>query len=121
MKKILILVSVICMSMVMLAACGGSGSGGAASVPENPGDVYRVVVTDESGEAVQGVTVQFCSETMCLKGETDASGIATFENQEEGAYTVHVIGVPEGFAEDDTEYPAPEKYGDVTITLKAAQ
>lgn len=121
MKKILILVSVICMSLVVLAACGGSGSGGAASVPENPGDVYRVIVTDESGEAVQGVAVQFCSETLCLKGETDASGIATFENQEEGVYTVHVISVPEGFAEDETEYPAPEKYGDVTITLKAAQ
>jgi hypothetical protein len=54
-------------------------------------------------------------------GETDADGIATFENQEEGAYTAHVYMVPDGYAEDETEYPLPEKYGDITITLKAAQ
>lgn len=121
MKKIITLAMVLCMSTFMLAACGGSNAGSAASVPENPGNVYRVVVTDESGAAVQGVMIQFCSETMCLMGETDDSGIATFENQEEGAYTVHVYSVPDGYAEDATEYPAPEKYGDVTITLKAAQ
>ena len=103
----------------MLAACGESA--GSAAIPENPGNVYRVVVTDESGAPVQGVIVQFCSDMMCLMGETDADGIATFENQEEGAYTVHVYDVPEGFAEDATEYTAPENFGDVNITLKAAE
>ena len=121
MKKKITLTLVLCMSMVMLGACGGIGSDAAASVRKNPGNVYRVIVNDESGAAVQGAMIQFCSDAMCMMGETDADGIAAFENQEEGSYTVHVYSVPDGFAEDETVYPAPETYGDVAITLKAAQ
>ena len=121
MKKIITLTLVLCMSMVMLGACGGSGTKSAAPTKKAPSNAYRVIVTDESGEPVQGAMIQFCSDAMCLMGETDADGIATFENQEEGAYTAHVYMAPDGFAEDETEYPLPEKYGDITITLKAAQ
>ena len=121
MKKIITFALILCMSIAMLAACGGSGSDSGSSIPENPGDVYRVVVNDESGAAVQGVMVQFCSDQMCLMGETDANGIAAFEDQPEGSYTVHVYSVPDGFAEDETEYAVPATYGDVSITLKAAQ
>ena len=121
MKKIITLTIVLCMSMVMLGACGGSGTRSAAPTKKAPSNAYRVIVTDESGEAVQGVMIQFCSDAMCMMGETDADGIAAFENQEEGSYTVHVYSVPDGFAEDETVYPAPETYGDVAITLKAAQ
>ena len=120
MKKIINLAIALFLSMGMLSACGGA-SAGSASIPDNPGNVYRVVVTDESGAPVQGVVIQFCSDMMCLMGETDADGIAVFENQEEGAYTAHVFDVPEGFAEDETEYNAPENYGDINITLKKAQ
>ena len=119
MKRITVLF-IIALSILVLAGCGGSGSDSASSAPENPGDVYRVITVDESGAPVAGVAVQFCSEQMCLMGETDADGIAAFE-QEEGAYTVHVYKVPDGYAEDATEYPVPETYGDVTITLKAAE
>ena len=114
MKKLITLAVILCMGMALLAACGGGSSGA-----ENPGDVYRVKVNDESGAGVQGVTVQFCSDQMCLKAETDGNGIAVFEDQEEGAYTIHILKVPEGYAEDETEYAAPETYGDVTITLKS--
>ena len=82
---------------------------------------YRVLVTDGSGAGVQGVVVRFCSDTMCLMGKTDSNGIAVFRDQAQGAYTVHVHEVPEGYAEDETEYSVPETYGDVAITLKAAQ
>ena len=118
MKKIITIAVILCMSMALLAACGGSGGGSSAS--DNPGNVYRVIVNDESGAAVQGVMVQFCSDQMCIMGETDADGIALFD-QDEGAYTIHVYSVPEGYAEDATEYPVPETYGDVNITLKAAE
>ena len=102
----------------VLVACGsGSGSGGAA--PANPGNVYRVIIQDESGAPVEGVALQFCSDVMCYTGQTDAQGIATFK-ADEGTYVVHVKKVPEGFAEDMTEYEAPQTFGDVTITLKAA-
>lgn len=121
MKKKITLTLVLCMSMVMLGACGGIGSDAAASVRKNPGNVYRVIVNDESGAAVQGAMIQFCSDAMCMMGETDAEGIATFEKLEEGNYTAHVYMAPDGYADDETEYPLPEKYGDVTITLKSAQ
>ncbi len=123
MKKIIALL-VICMGVFMLAGCGGSGSndsGEASASGENPGNVYRVITVDESGAPVAGTMVQFCSDQMCIMGETDADGVAVFEQEEAGIYTVKVYAVPEGYAEDKTEYPAPETYGDVNITLKAAE
>lgn len=117
MKKIITLAFILCLSLAGLAACGGSGSGGSG----DSNDAYRVVVTDESGAGVQGVMVQFCSEQLCEMGETDADGVAVFADQEEGSYTVHVFSVPDGYEEDGTEYEAPEKYGDVNITLKGAE
>lgn len=122
MKRI-VAILVICLGVFMLAGCGGSGSSdsGAAPAGENPGNVYRVITVDESGAPVAGTMVQFCSDQMCIMGETDADGVAVFEQDEAGIYTVKVYAVPDGFAEDKTEYPAPESYGDVNITLKAAE
>lgn len=79
--------------------------------------VYEVFVTDEAGEPVEGVKVQFCSESECLIGTTDEDGIAAFE-KEAGTYTVHIQKAPKGYAKDKTEYEAPEKPGRLTITLK---
>ena len=110
MKK-LITVMIICVCVLMLAACGGGGSKASA---------YRVITSDESGAPVEGVNLQFCSDEMCQMGETGADGTAVFEVSE-GAYTVKVFSVPEGYAEDKTEYQAPETYGDINITLKAAE
>ena len=114
MKRI-IGIMVICMAIVMFTACGGGSDSDSSN-----SSAYRVITCDESGAPVEGVSVQFCSDEFCQTGETDKDGIAVFES-EEGAYTVHVTDVPEGFAEDDTEYPAPETYGDVNITLKSAK
>ena len=89
-------VFMLCMAVMILASCGGSD------------------------KSAVGVNIQFCSDLMCIMGTTDADGIAAFPDQEAGAYTVHVFSVPEGYAEDATEYPMPETYGDLKITLKAA-
>lgn len=124
MKKIAAAI-VLCLGIMMLAACGaGEGAVQRSVAPEaskNPGNVYRVIVKDEAGKPVQGVAVQFCSDKMCQMGETDADGIAVYKNFEEAVHTIHVYSVPEGYAEDDTEYTSPETYGDIEITLKAAQ
>lgn len=129
MKKALIVLTM-CMTVIFLAACGGGGAGSAGSEQEattaaaasdGSGDMYRVVVNDEAGKPVPGVMVQFCSDQFCQMGETDADGIAAYPDSPEGVYHVKVYSVPEGYAEDTAEYPVPEKFGDVTITLKAAE
>ena len=109
MKKI-IAVILICSCALILAACGGSSKASA----------YRVITSDESGAPVAGVNLQFCSDEMCQMGETGADGAAVFDVSE-GTYTVKVFSVPEGYAEDKTEYQVPETYGDVNITLKSAE
>ena len=79
---------------------------------------YQVLVTDEAGDPVPGVTVQFCSDSTCVLGKTGDDGIAAFDSAA-GSYTIHIQKVPQGFARDRTEYTAPEEPGLVTIVLKA--
>ena len=64
------------------------------------------------------MTVQFCSDVDCMTGLSDENGEARFE-REAGAYTIHLLKVPTGYAPDSTEYAAPEKPGTVTLVLKA--
>ena len=42
------------------------------------------------GTPVAGAVVQFCSESLCMTGNTDENGEAHFD-QEAGVYTVHVL------------------------------
>lgn len=104
--------------VAMLAAC--SSSSGNSEIPKNPGNVYRVIVQNESEAGIKGARIQFCSNLTCNMAETDENGIASFEGFDEGSYTIHVLTVPEGFEKDSSEYVSPDTYGDVTITLKAA-
>ena len=80
---------------------------------------YRVICVDESGNPVVGAAVQFCSDTSCMMGKTDESGVAVFD-VDPGHYTIHLLKPPAGYAKDSTEYEAPASFGDVTIVVKAA-
>ena len=86
-------------------------------VSANDAGMYRIVVLDEKGNPVEKAAIQFCSETECMLGKTDAEGMATFEVPE-GSYTVHVLKVPEGYEKDSTEYTVPATYSDLSIVLK---
>ncbi|MBR3235235.1 MAG: hypothetical protein IKG11_06435 [Atopobiaceae bacterium] len=107
-------------SVLVLAACG-SGATTDQKTTDQQDNVYRVLALDEAGSPVQGVKMQLCSDTICYALETDANGVATFKDVIEGSYAVHVRGVPEGYAQDDTEYPVPSGQRDITITIKAEQ
>ena len=104
-KRILTLVLTAVLAIGLLAGCGKKAA------------AYEVLVSDGAGKPVAGAVIQFCSDTECIMGTTDEKGIASF-NREAGSYTVHVLKVPEGFAADLTEYPAPAAPGRVTIILK---
>ncbi|MBR2668907.1 MAG: redoxin family protein [Solobacterium sp.] len=84
---------------------------------ENKKDSCRIVVKDEAGNPVEGVTVQFCTDTTCMIGKTDAEGIASF-TVDHDQYTVHIQKVPEGYASCTEEVPVPEDRSDVEFTLK---
>ena len=103
-KRVLALCLALILALSILAGCGKTAS-------------YEVLVKDEAGKPVAGVTIQFCSDTECLMGTTDENGSAVFD-QKAGRYTIHVLKVPEGYAPDDTEYTAPDKPGQVVIVLK---
>lgn len=76
----------------------------------------RVIVTDQDGSPVAGVAVQFCSDTTCMMGKTNAEGTASF-TAEDGAYTVHVQKVPDGYEACAEEFEVPQDLGDVKIVL----
>lgn len=80
---------------------------------------YRVIVNDSNGP-VQGVTIQFCDESTCNLGKTDANGIATFEFPEGKAYEVHVLKVPEGYQKTGETFKTLSTYSDVVITIDKA-
>lgn len=89
----------------------------ANAITENPEILYNVYVTDENGP-VGGVTIQFCSETCCMMGKTDASGLVSFSMPAGEIYEVHVLRIPEGYEKDDTVYHTTNESSDVQIQLK---
>ncbi len=90
------------------AEAGGTGS-----------PVYRVFVKDKDGNPVEEAAVQLCDDRTCRLGETDADGCAVFEVSRAGAYEVHVLDAPEGYAYDEDEvYRLDEASPDATIVLK---
>ena len=100
------------------AAASEAVSDTSAAAPNDQG-CYRVIVNDANGP-VQGVTIQFCDESTCNLGKTDANGVATFEFPEGTAYDVHVLKVPEGYQKTGETFKTLSNYSDVTITIDKA-
>ena len=99
------------------ADAGGEKSAADAGVTPNDAGMYRIYVADESGKPVEGAMVQFCSDSSCLLGKTDAQGLAAFQ-EPEANYTVHILKAPAGYEKNSTEYTLPSTYSDLTIVLK---
>ena len=84
---------------------------------EEKSEGYKVIVKDENGDPVEGATVQFCSDTDCTLQETGADGIAAFDSPA-GSYTAHILMVPDGYSEDETEYSFSDDMFSLEIVLK---
>lgn len=94
-----------------------SADDAATTVPSQNGK-YNVHVRNSEGEAVEGVTIQFCSDESCTLGKTDASGLASFEAAEGQVYTIHVLKVPEGVEKTGEEFKTLDVCSDVYIVLQ---
>ena len=104
-----------------------AGKEATVEIPDSPytaannEGVYRVIVSDTDGNLVQGVKVQFCSDSLCSLGTTDENGAADFAMEEGPIYTVHVLKVPAGYEKHTGEYKTEDTYCDIYISLiKAA-
>ena len=90
----------------------------ADAVVENNNGAYRVIVSDQDGNPVKGVVVQFCSDVTCTMAKTDADGLASFDADEGQVYTIHILKVPEGFEKNNEEFRTLETYCDTKIVIQ---
>ena len=131
MRKLFAVLISVSIAVSLLCGCGGSnGSGGSAGEQQAAGEAaqgaeqkageaadaadapptvsdaentYIILVQDaDDASPLSGATVQFCSDTQCMVGRTDATGAASFE-VDPGNYTAHVLRVPEGYEATEEE------------------
>ena len=75
---------------------------------------------DTEGNPIKGVAIQFCDDSTCNLGKTDANGVANFDMPEGTQYEVHVLKVPEGYEKTSDEFRTLDVYSDLVIVLNAA-
>ena len=81
---------------------------------------YRIIVTD--GEVpVPGVAVQLCDDTTCAVDVTNGDGVAVFRPEAPKAYDVHILKVPDGYAENTDLYKTQDIWSQLTITIEKAK
>ena len=68
---------------------------------------------DENGDPVEGAAIQFCDDSSCSFGKTDAQGTAEFNMPEGTAYEVHVLQAPEGYESTDKLFTTLDTYSDL--------
>lgn len=83
----------------------------------NGQNMYRIYVTDEKANPIQGAMVQFCTSDTCKMGITGADGMASFDDPE-GSYDVHILKVPDGYKPYTEEHKTMDVYSDMVIVLQ---
>lgn len=88
-----------------------------AASSENTAGAYNIYVSDQDSNPVEGVKVQFCTDKICKVASTDSNGLASFSDPE-GKYEVHILGVPDGYKDNEEVYYTEAVYGDLNITIE---
>lgn len=81
---------------------------------------YTVIVTSqENGDGIEGVIINFCTDSTCVPVTTDEEGTAVFTG-EPYKYHVQMIKCPEGFEmPEETDWYTEEKPETFNIILTA--
>ncbi len=79
--------------------------------------VWTVFVLSPSGEPVPGVTVLFCTDTLCSPVRTDETGAARFAG-EIAAYHVKLLKAPAGYRAPEAELILPPLPGEAALILE---
>lgn len=95
-----------------------SNSGNAKDNAENTADaIYKVTITDQNKEAVQGCVVNFCDDSSCATIVSDENGIARHSGVVY-PYHIQVVKVPDGYSYDTSqEYVAKEDGDEISVTV----
>lgn len=94
MKKLSMLLALLLL-LCCLAGCGGAGK----SADQRDAEglcTYTVSCLGQNGERVEGVMINFCTDSMCTPVISDEQGEAVFTGPAE-AYHVQIVTVPEGW------------------------
>ena len=85
---------------------------------ENTLQSYVLHVLDQDRNPVEGVMVNFCTDTACVPKESDETGTITFTG-EPFAYHVQIVEVPDGYSWDEEQemYTAAE-YGEWVLRVR---
>ena len=140
MKKFISILLAAVLSASLLAGCGG-GSGNSEQKPAteakedaaqaqdasaqdtdantNPAaGFYQIYVIDAATlDPIEGARVQFCSDSACMMGITDSSGLTTFES-DPGTYTVHLLKAPKGYKNSTEEFTLTADSREATYQLE---
>ena len=109
------------MTLTCLTCCASKTS--SQSETEDPSKcTYTVIVTDiESGGGIDGVIVNFCTDSTCVPITTDEDGTAVFTG-EPYKYHVQIIKCPEGFElPEESDWYTEEKTETFNVTLAAVK
>lgn len=86
--------------------------------PAEKTQAYILHVVDQDNNPVEGVAVNFCTDTACTPQETDETGTITF-NGEKGKYHIQIIEVPDGYSwDEDFDMYTTEEYGEWVLFVK---
>ena len=79
---------------------------------------YQIHVIDAATlDPIEGARVQFCSDSACMMGITDSSGLASFES-DPGNYTVHLLKAPKGYKSSTEEFTLTADSREATYLLE---
>jgi len=86
--------------------------------PVEEPQAYILHVVDQDNNPVEGVAVNFCTDTACTPQETDETGTITFKGEPE-RYHIQIVEVPDGYSWDESfdMYTTPE-YGEWVLLVK---
>ena len=129
MKKYISILLAVVLSASLLAGCGG-GSGNSEQKPateakedtdantNSAAGFYQIYVIDAATlDPIEGARVQFCSDSACMMGITDSSGLASFES-DPGTYTVHLLKAPKGYKNSTEEFTLTADSREATYQLE---
>ena len=114
MKKTVAFLLVIALALT-LSGCAGTGR---EQAEKSALQAYILHVTDQNGDPVAEVSVNFCTNAACVPKTSGKNGLITF-NGTPDVYHVQLIDVPDGYSADEPfELYTTKEYGEWTLRLK---